>query len=45
MVLVVTGTSTLGAALAMDFAMTDGPPASRNDNYVHYWPQDTVEAH
>jgi hypothetical protein len=36
---VLTGTSTLGAPLAMD------PPASHNDNYVHSWLQDTVEAH
>jgi hypothetical protein len=29
---VVTGTSNLGAALAMDFSMADGPPASHNEN-------------
>jgi hypothetical protein len=45
MVPVVTGTSSLGAPLAMDFSMADGPPASDNENYVHFWPQDTVEAH
>jgi hypothetical protein len=27
---------TLGAPLAMDFWMSDGPPASRNINYVHF---------
>jgi hypothetical protein len=32
---VVTGTSTLGAHLAMVFSMTDDPPASDNDIYVH----------
>jgi hypothetical protein len=43
---VVTGTSNLGAPLAMDFSMTEGPPASHNENYVHStWLQDTVEAH
>jgi hypothetical protein len=45
MVTVVTGTSNLGAILVMDFSMADGPPASHNVNYVHYWLQDTVEAH
>jgi hypothetical protein len=25
--------------------MADGPPASHNDNYVHFWLQNTVEAH
>jgi hypothetical protein len=45
MVPVVTGTSILGAPLAMDFSMVDGPPASHNENYVHSWLQDTVEAH
>jgi hypothetical protein len=29
----------------MDFSMTDGPPASHNENYVHSWLQDTVKAH
>jgi hypothetical protein len=42
---VVKGPSNLGAALAMDFSMADGPPASHNEIYVHYWLQDTVEAH
>jgi hypothetical protein len=42
---VVTGTSNLGAPLAMDFSMEDGPPASHNENYVHSCRQDTVEAH
>jgi hypothetical protein len=42
---VVTGTSTLGASLAMDLSLTDGPPGSHNENYVHSWLQDTVEAH
>jgi hypothetical protein len=42
---VVMGTSTLGAPLAMDFSMADGPRASHNENYVHSWLQDTVEAH
>jgi hypothetical protein len=42
---VITGTSTLGALLAMDFSMTDAPPTSLNENYVHSWLQDTVEAH
>jgi hypothetical protein len=37
---VVTGTSTQGAPLAMDF-----PPASHNENHVHSWLQDSVEAH
>jgi hypothetical protein len=32
---IVTGTSALGASLAMDFWMTDGPSASHNENYVH----------
>jgi hypothetical protein len=41
---VVTVTSTLGAPLAMDFSMADGPPASHNENYVHSLLQDTVEA-
>jgi hypothetical protein len=31
---VATGTSTLGAPLAMDFSMTYGPPASHNENYM-----------
>jgi hypothetical protein len=42
---VVTGTSTLEAPFTMDFSMADGPPASLNENYVHSWLQDTVEAH
>jgi hypothetical protein len=42
---VVTGTSTLGAPLAMDFSMANGPPASHNKNYVHSWLHNTVEAH
>jgi hypothetical protein len=42
---VVTGTSALRASLAMDLWMTDDPPASHNENYVHSWPQDIVEAH
>jgi hypothetical protein len=29
----------------MDFFMTDGPPASHDENYVHSWLQDIVEAH
>jgi hypothetical protein len=45
MVSVVTCTSNLGAPLAMDFSMADGPPSSHNENYVHSWLQDTVEAH
>jgi hypothetical protein len=45
MVPVVTGTTKLGAPLAMDFSMAYGPPASHNENYVHSWLQDTVEAH
>jgi hypothetical protein len=28
----------------MDFSMTDGPPASHDENYVHSWLQDTVAA-
>jgi hypothetical protein len=31
---VVPGTSTLGAPLAMDVSVTDGPPASHNENYI-----------
>jgi hypothetical protein len=27
----------------MDFSVTNGPPASLNENYVHSWLQDTVE--
>jgi hypothetical protein len=45
MVPVVTGTSNLGAPLAMDFSMAYGPPTSHNENYDHSWLQDTVEAH
>jgi hypothetical protein len=45
MVPVVTGTNNLGALLAMDFSMADGPPASHNESYVHSWLLDTVEAH
>jgi hypothetical protein len=37
MVPIVTGTTNLGAPLAMDFSMADGPPASHNENYVHSW--------
>jgi hypothetical protein len=29
----------------MNFSMTDGPPASHNENYVHFLLQDIVEAH
>jgi hypothetical protein len=29
----------------MDFMMAYGPPASHNQNYVHSWLRDTVEAH
>jgi hypothetical protein len=42
---IVTGASALGAPLAMDFSMTDGPPVPRNGNYFHSWLQDTVEAY
>jgi hypothetical protein len=42
---VVTGTSNLGAPLAMDFSMANGPPASHNENHFHSWLQDNVEAH
>jgi hypothetical protein len=45
MVPVVTGTSNLGAPLAIEFPMADGPPASHNENYIHSWMQGTVEAH
>jgi hypothetical protein len=45
MVPVVTGTSNLGAPLAMDFSVAHGPPTSHNENYAHSWLQDTVEAH
>jgi hypothetical protein len=45
MVPVVTGTSTLGASWAMEFSMTEGPPASHNENYAHSWLHETVEAH
>jgi hypothetical protein len=45
MVPVATGTSNLRAPLEMDFSMADGPPSSHNENYVHSWLQDTVEAH
>jgi hypothetical protein len=45
MVPVAAGTSNLGAPLAMDFSMADDPPSSHNDNYVHSWLQDIVEAH
>jgi hypothetical protein len=45
MVPVVNGTSNLGAPLAMDFSMAYGPPASHNENYVHSWLHDTVDAH
>jgi hypothetical protein len=33
---VVTNIYTLGAPLTMDLSMTDGPPASHNENYVHF---------
>jgi hypothetical protein len=45
---ILTGTSILGdpfIPLTMDFSMTNGPPASHNENYVYSWLQDTVEAH
>jgi hypothetical protein len=29
----------------MDFSTIDGPTASYNENNVHSWLQDTVEAH
>jgi hypothetical protein len=45
MVPVVTGTSNLGAPLAMEFSMANGPPASHNESYVHSCLQDAVEAH
>jgi hypothetical protein len=45
MVPVVTGTSNLGAPLAIDFSIANGPPASHNEDYVQSWLQDTVEAH
>jgi hypothetical protein len=41
---VVSGTSSLGAPVAMDFSMADGPLAYRNENYHHSWLQETVEA-
>jgi hypothetical protein len=43
---VVSGSSNLlGGPLTMDFSMANGPPASHNENYVHSWLQETVEAH
>jgi hypothetical protein len=45
MVPVVTGTSSLGSPLAIDFSMADGPPVFHNENYSNSWLQDTVEAH
>jgi hypothetical protein len=42
---VVTGTSNLGAPLAMDYSMRDGPTTSHNENNAHFFPQDTVEDH
>jgi hypothetical protein len=45
MVPVITGTNNLGAPLAMDSSMAEGLHASYNENYVHSWLQDTVEAH
>jgi hypothetical protein len=39
---IVTGTRTLGAPLAMDFPMSDEPPASHNINYVYSWLYDSV---
>jgi hypothetical protein len=44
-VLAVTGNSNLGAPLAMDFSMANGPLASHNESYIHSCLQDTVEAH
>jgi hypothetical protein len=35
----------MGAPFATDFSMTDGPPASHNENCVYSWLQYTVEAH
>jgi hypothetical protein len=32
---IATGTTNLGAPLAMDFSMANGPPASHNENYEH----------
>jgi hypothetical protein len=29
----------------MDLSMADAPPSSHNENYVHSWLQDNVEAH
>jgi hypothetical protein len=40
----VTGTRILDAPLAMDFPMSDGPPASHNVNYAHSGLQDSVAA-
>jgi hypothetical protein len=45
MVPVLMGIGNLGAPLPMEFSMADGPPATHNENYVHSWLQDTVEAH
>jgi hypothetical protein len=45
MVPVITGTSNLEAPLAMNFSMADGHPTSHNENHVHSWLQNTVEAH
>jgi hypothetical protein len=41
---VVSGTRTLGAPLAMDLSMVDGPPACHYINYIHSWLQDSVAA-
>jgi hypothetical protein len=41
---VASGTRTLGAPLAMDFSMADGPPAPHDITYVHSWLQDSVAA-
>jgi hypothetical protein len=45
MVPVVSGTDYFGAPLTIDFSMADGPPTSYNENCVHSWLKDTVEAH
>jgi hypothetical protein len=42
---VVTGTSNLGAPLAMYFSVADVPPSPHNERYVLSLLQDTVEAH
>jgi hypothetical protein len=40
----VTGARTLGAPKAIDFSISDGPPASHNVNYVRCWRQILVAA-